>query len=112
MTARFEVVAMDERQQLRALTPITRQEPASAELLEVSGASTAPGFADLEAAVELVRAGLASRVILTNFVSWPGLLWQVYQLSVETGLQILATTPRGEGRVDIVVCAEPHNERA
>jgi len=38
-----------------------------------------PGFSDIEAAVALVEAGLATRVVLTGFPSWPGLLWQGLQ---------------------------------
>jgi hypothetical protein len=62
-----------------------------------------PGLDDLEAAVALVQAGLASRVILTGFPSWPGLLWRAYQLAGETGVQILPTVVRPGGHVDIVI---------
>jgi hypothetical protein len=40
-----------------------------------------PGLGDLEAAVGLVSSGLATRVILSGFQSWPGLLWRAYQLA-------------------------------
>ncbi|MGD0863221.1 MAG: hypothetical protein ABSA21_10750 [Candidatus Limnocylindrales bacterium] len=62
-----------------------------------------PGLADLEAAVALVEAGLASRVVLVGFPSWPGLLWQAYQLAEAANVQILPTVTRPGGKVDIVV---------
>jgi hypothetical protein len=67
-----------------------------------------PGLADLEAAVGLVSTGLASRVILSGFPSWPGLLWRAYQLAETTGVVILPTVARNSvarpgGRVDIVI---------
>ena len=62
-----------------------------------------PGLADLEAAVGLVSAGLATRVILSGFPSWPGLLWRAYQLAETTDVLILPTVVRPGGRVDIVV---------
>jgi hypothetical protein len=60
-------------------------------------------LADLEAAVELVSAGLATRVVLSGFPSWPGLLWRAYQLAETTGVLILPTVVRPGGKVDIVV---------
>jgi hypothetical protein len=62
-----------------------------------------PGFADLEAAVGLVSAGIATRVILSGFHSWPGLLWRAYQLAESTDVLILPTVVRPGGKVDIVV---------
>jgi hypothetical protein len=62
-----------------------------------------PGIADLEAAVGLVSSGLATRVILTGFPSWPGLLWRAYQLAESTDVLILPTVVRPGGRVDIVI---------
>ena len=67
-----------------------------------------PGLADLEAAVELVSTGLASRVILTGFPSWPGLLWRAYRLADTNGVVILPTLARSGvarpgSRVDIVI---------
>jgi hypothetical protein len=62
-----------------------------------------PGFADLEAAVALVEAGLATRVVLSGFRPWPGLLWQARELVEEAGVQILPTAAHPGGRVDIVV---------
>jgi hypothetical protein len=62
-----------------------------------------PGLADLEAAVGLVSAGLATRVILSGFPSWPGLLWRAYQLADTTDVLILPTVVRPGGKVDIVI---------
>jgi hypothetical protein len=62
-----------------------------------------PGLADLEAAVGLVSAGLATRVVLAGFQSWPGLLWRAYQLADTTGVLILPSVVRPGGKVDIVV---------
>jgi hypothetical protein len=62
-----------------------------------------PGLADLEAAVGLVSAGLATRVILSGFHSWPGLLWRAYQLTDTTDVLILPTVVHPGGKVDIVV---------
>jgi hypothetical protein len=66
-----------------------------------------PGFADIEAAVALVESGLATRVVLTGFPSWPGLLWQAYQLAEAADVLILPTLNRPGGRVDIVIAREP-----
>jgi hypothetical protein len=62
-----------------------------------------PGLADLEAAVSLVSTGIATRVVLTGFPSWPGLLWRAYQLADATGVLILPTVVRSGGRVDIAI---------
>lgn len=62
-----------------------------------------PGLADLEAAVSLVSAGLATRVTLSGFPSWPGLLWRAYQLADTADVLILPTVVRPGGKVDIVV---------
>ena len=69
-----------------------------------------PGMADLEAAVVLVSEGLATRVTLSGFPSWPGLLWRAYQLTGGTDVLILPTVVRPGGRVDIVVTRDtaPH----
>ena len=66
-----------------------------------------PGLGDLEAAVELVSAGLATRVVLTGFPSWPGLLWHAYQLAESADVLILPTVVRPGGRVDIVITRDP-----
>jgi hypothetical protein len=71
-------------------------EPGSESFLE-------PGFADIEAAVALVEAGLATRVVLTGFRSWPGLLWKAYQTVESTDILILPTVVHPGGRVDIVI---------
>ena len=62
-----------------------------------------PGLGDLEAAVGLVSAGLATRVVLTGFPSWPGLLWHAYRLAESANVLILPTVVRPGGRVDIVI---------
>jgi hypothetical protein len=70
-----------------------------------------PGMADIEAAVSLVATGLAKRVVLSGFPSWPGLLWRAYQLAdaslaSRSGVLILPTVVRPGGRVDIVITRE------
>jgi len=62
-----------------------------------------PGLGDLEAAVGLVSSGLATRVVLSGFQSWPGLLWRAYQLAETEGVLILPTVVRPGGKVDIVI---------
>jgi hypothetical protein len=62
-----------------------------------------PGLGDLEAAVALVSGGLATRVVLSGFQSWPGLLWRAYQLADASGVLILPTVVRPGGKVDIVI---------
>ena len=66
-----------------------------------------PGFADIEAAVALVECGLANRVVLTGFASWPGLLWQAYQLAEAADVVIIPTVVHPGGRVDIAVTRAP-----
>lgn len=70
----------------------------------------APGLADLEAAVGLVSAGLATRVVLAGFTSWPGLLWRAYRLAEAAEVLVLPTVVRSGGKVDIVVTRDhaPH----
>jgi hypothetical protein len=62
-----------------------------------------PGLGDLEAAVALVEAGLATRVILSGFPSWPGLLWEAYQLAEAANVVILPIVVGPGGRVDISI---------
>jgi hypothetical protein len=62
-----------------------------------------PGLGDLEAAVGLVSAGLATRVVLAGFPSWPGLLWHAYRLAESADVLILPTVVCPGGRVDIVI---------
>ena len=69
-----------------------------------------PGFPDIEAAVALVEAGLATRILLTGFPSWPGLLWQAYQLAEEANVLILPTVVRPGGRVDIVIARDTRTD--
>jgi len=89
-------------------------DPATSEALERLDAEIAagatqdlhelePGLSDLEAAVALVSDGLAARVVLSGFTSWPGLLWRAYQLADTTGVLILPTVVRPGGKVDIVI---------
>jgi hypothetical protein len=79
----------------------------SQEELEESAAVTEPylqaGFSDIEAAVGLVQAGVATRVVLAGFQSWPGLLWRAYQLAEASDVLILPTVVRPGGKVDIVI---------
>jgi len=66
-----------------------------------------PALGDLEAAVSLVSEGLATRVVLSGFQSWPGLLWRAYQLADTAGVLILPTVVRPGGKVDIVIARDP-----
>ncbi len=95
-----ELESAEELEPVETAEPV---EPAEALIHE-------PGFADIEAAVELVSAGLARRIVLSNFPSWPGLLWRAYQLAEEANVLILPTVVRPGGRVDIVVTRESPNE--
>ncbi len=79
----------------------TEDEESAASVLE--HARTQPGLDDLEAAVALVQAGLASRVVLAGFPSWPGLLWRAYRLAEAADVLILPTVVGPGGRVDIVI---------
>lgn len=65
--------------------------------------SLEPGLLNLEAAVELVSAGVAVRIVLSGFPSWPGLLWRAYQLAETRGVRIIPTVVRPGGKVDIVI---------
>ena len=58
----------------------------------------------------LVSAGLATRVVLAGFPSWPGLLWRAYQLAEDAGVLILPTVVRPGGRVDIVIARETRTD--
>lgn len=69
-----------------------------------------PGFSDIEAAVALIEAGLATRVVLAGFPSWPGLLWQAYQLAEAADVLILPTVTRPGGRVDIVIARDSRTD--
>ena len=70
-------------------------------------AVTRPGIGDLEAAVALVHDGIATRIVLTGFPSWPGLLWNAYHLADDYNVLILPTVVRPGGKVDIVITREP-----
>ena len=80
----------------------SRDELSSYEASSVLDA-TEPGLGDLEAAVALVECGLATRIVLAGFPSWPGLLWRAYQLADEANVAILPTIVRPGGLVDIVI---------
>jgi hypothetical protein len=95
----------DVRDQMRAgfsVEVIDRPEPEAAAAVEESAAFQ-PSLLDLEAAVELVSTGLATRVVLTGYPSWPGLLWHAYRLAEAADVLILPTVVRPGGRVDIVI---------
>jgi hypothetical protein len=77
---------------------------------DVDPAEPPPGLEDLEASVALVSSGLATRVVLSGFPSWPGLLWRAYQLAETADVLILPTVVRPGGKVDIVITrATPAN---
>ena len=61
------------------------------------------GLSELRAAAFMVAEGEATRVVLTAFPAWPGLLTEIERLSREFDLSILPTIVRGGGRIDIVV---------
>ena len=89
--------------ELFAADDLTADGPAALSRLE-------PGFSDIEAAVALVECGLASRIVLTGFPCWPGLLWQAYQLAEAADVLILPTVVRPGGRVDIVIARETRTD--
>jgi hypothetical protein len=61
------------------------------------------GMAELRAAALMVAEGNASRVTLTGFAAWPGLLTEVDRLSREHDVSIMPTIARAGGRIDLVV---------
>jgi hypothetical protein len=96
----------EERTAAREIDRPPEAEGALAEELadfEGENAIADPALGDLEAAVALVAGGLATRVVLTGFRSWPGLLWHAYQLAEVNGVLILPTVVRPGGRVDIAI---------
>jgi hypothetical protein len=84
-----------------ALMPAALAEAAASAAVELSAVE--PGFSDIEAAFAMVEAGLASRIVLAGFRSWPGLLWRAYKLAEGTDVLILPTVVRSGGLVDIVI---------
>ena len=91
-----------------ALAPVVAAilpEPITVE--EMAELASEPGMADIEAAVAMVESGMATRVVLTNFASWPGLLWQAYQLAEAADVVIIPTVVHPGGRVDIAVTRTP-----
>jgi hypothetical protein len=105
-TAAPELSAVEERE-LSGVGSAPADETRSIEALAAETAREIrlfePGLPNLEAAVELVSTGLANRVVLSGFPSWPGLLVQAYQLADASGVRILPTVVRPGGKVDIVV---------
>lgn len=95
---------------LDEVQPIELAEAAAAAAVAADLRRFEPGLPDLEAAVSLVSSGLATRVVLSGFQSWPGLLWRAYQLADATDVLILPTVVRPGGKVDIVITREtaPH----
>jgi hypothetical protein len=94
-----------------ALAPEVLEDVESTSVTAASEAAAAavykPGLADIDAAVTLIAAGLATRVVLTGFPSWPGLLWEAYKLADASGVVILPSVVRPGGRVDIVIERDP-----
>jgi hypothetical protein len=118
----LKLVRAGARIELRADSPVAPVWPAAAQTAqaqeldedidELAGAAllvahepqmAEPGLGDLEAAVALVESGLATRIVLAGFPSWPGLLWRAYQLADEADVAILPTVVRPGGLVDIVI---------
>jgi hypothetical protein len=91
---------LDAAQVSEAVVPLL-EEAAACESAEAE--ETQPGLADLEASVALVASGLASRVVLTAFPSWPGLLWHAYKLAEDSDVLIIPTVVRPGGKVDIEI---------
>ncbi len=90
-----------------SLEPAPLSLAAGAEPLEFPAEVAGHGLADIQAAVKLVQAGLATRVVLAGFEPWPGLLWQAYQLTDGSDVLIIPTVARTGGRIDVVVTREP-----
>jgi hypothetical protein len=61
------------------------------------------GPVELRAAASMVAEGLALRVTLAGFGTWPGLLTEIESLSRQYDVTILPTIVRPGGRVDLVV---------
>ncbi len=118
----LKLVRAGARIELRADSPVGSVWPAAAQTAqpqeldddmdELAGAAllvahepqmAEPGLGDLEAAVAMVESGLATRIVLAGFPSWPGLLWRAYQLADEADVTILPTVVRPGGLVDIVI---------
>lgn len=77
------------------------------ETREASQAVPAPGLADIEAAARLVGAGVAPRVRLIGLRPWPGLLSEAQDIAADAGVLIVAVHVEADGRVDLVVSADP-----
>ena len=86
-----------------AAPSIDLDESADAPALDEAELEQQPGLPDLEASVALVASGVATRIVLTGFPSWPGLLWRAYQLADNSDVMIIPTVVRPGGKVDIVI---------
>ena len=65
-----------------------------------------PGLPELRAAAAMVSEGLARRVVLSGFESWPGLLTEMERLAERYRLCIVPQIGGPGGRVDLVVTPE------
>jgi hypothetical protein len=68
-------------------------------------ADTEPGLGDVEAAVELVAAGLARQIVLAGFPGWPEMLGRAREMADRAHVVILPAV--ASGRTDIVVSRPP-----
>jgi len=66
-----------------------------------------PGYADVAAAVRLVEAGLAKRIVLAGFAHWPELSRQARVLADRAGVSVFPAVSTTGGGVDIVVTSGP-----
>jgi hypothetical protein len=64
-----------------------------------------PGLCDVEAAVELVAAGLARQIVLAGFPAWPEMLGRAREIAEEANVAILPAV--GSGGTDIVIMRLP-----
>ncbi len=71
--------------------------------------ATRIGMGELRAASLLVAEGHATRVVLTAFEVWPGLMTEIERLSAEYDLSIVPTIVRPGGRIDIEVSGLFHS---
>ena len=64
-----------------------------------------PGLSDVEAAVELVAAGLARQIVLAGFPAWPEMLVRAREMADRAHVVILPVV--ASGRTDIMVSRPP-----
>ncbi len=67
---------------------------------------------ELRAAADLVTSGAASRVMLANVRSRPGLLWEADEIAREQGVEILVVETRQNGTIDLSVRPAPSRDEA